>query len=426
MGRLLASIALLCVLGAGHPASAHDVHGEVIFVDVGERVVDLELEVPLFQLALARQQSIDALAAAPTEQLAGDARALVSLRDAEGAPFLPEVRRIGVVQHSGAQVMRFELRFTPPPGSPARWFELSDELVLRRVVTANVYVFLRRDLAAGAFGDSPTLLGSLHYQQRQLIVDRTSGEWSTGLAAAFRLGLDHTREGTDHLLFLLMLLVVAPLAHAGRAWSSATTLRRGLARTAGIATAFTLGHSLTLALGALGGVTLPSRLVESAIAVSILVTAIHAWRPLFAGKEAVVAAAFGLVHGLAFATALHGLGFDRPTLALALLGFNLGVEAMQLAVIALVVPSLMLLARGPAYPILRYVAASITAGASLTWLIERSLETTTPISPLLDRAAHHSAWLAVVLATMAVVSFIAGRLVADRRPAPGRVASIEL
>lgn len=131
--------------------------------------------------------------------------------------------------------------------------------------------------------------------------------WS-GFAGAFHLGVHHIAEGTDHLLFLLTLLLPAPLlALAGR-WNGHATVCRSLMQILRIVTAFTLGHSLTLGLSSFDLVRLPSRPVEVLIAVSILVSAIHAMRPLFPGREAIIAASFGLIHGLAFASVLNELG----------------------------------------------------------------------------------------------------------------------
>jgi hypothetical protein len=176
--------------------------------------------------------------------------------------------------------------------------------------------------------------------------------WS-GLGGAFRLGARHIAEGTDHLLFLLTLLLPAPLlASAGR-WSGRATIRRSLIHILGIVTAFTLGHSLTLALSGLGLVHLPSRPVEVLIAFSILVSAIHAMRPLFPGREALVAASFGLVHGLAFASALNELGVTGWYRLVSLFGFNLGIEGMQLAVVAMTLPALLIASRTETYAVFR-------------------------------------------------------------------------
>ncbi|GAA4493113.1 hypothetical protein GCM10023172_01240 [Hymenobacter ginsengisoli] len=166
-------------------------------------------------------------------------------------------------------------------------------------------------------------------------------------------------------------LLPAPLLAAGRRWGGFGGVRYGLHHLLLIVTAFTLGHSLTLLLGALGRVRLPSQPVEILIAVSILVSAANAWRPLFPGREAWVAGGFGLVHGLTFASTLAGLHLEAGPLALSLLGFNLGIELMQLFVIFLTLPWLLLLARTPAYPRVRVGGAILAALAATGWVVER-------------------------------------------------------
>src|SRR5205823_13757862 len=104
-----------------------------------------------------------------------------------------------------------------------------------------------------------------------------------------------------------------------------------------IVTAFTLAHSITVSLATLGMVRLPSRLVETAIAASVIFAALNNIRPVLAERGWIVAFCFGLVHGFGFANALAELGLGRQTLALALVGFKLGVELGQLAIVVVVV-----------------------------------------------------------------------------------------
>lgn len=219
----------------------------------------------------------------------------------------------------------------------------------------------------------------------------------SGLTAAFNLGARHIAEGADHLLFLLTLLLPAPLLFSHGRWTRRATVRRSLLRILSIVTAFTFGHSLTLALAAFGVVNLPSRLVEVLIAVSILVSAIHAVRPLFPGREALIAAFFGLVHGLAFATALSDLGFGQGYRLVSLLGFNLGIEAMQLAVVGAVLPSLLLLSRTSVYVPFRVGGALLAMLASLCWITERLLDVQTDVDLLAQGFAQRGLWIAVSL-----------------------------
>jgi hypothetical protein len=142
-----------------------------------------------------------------------------------------------------------------------------------------------------------------------------------------------------------------------------------------IVTAFTVAHSLTLSLAALGMVKLPVRLTESAIALSVALAAANNLWPLIRERGWMVAFAFGLVHGFGFATALSDLGLAKGALALPLIGFNLGVEIGQLAIVAVFLPAAFALRRTWLYqdPLLRFGSALIVVVAT-AWCAERALD----------------------------------------------------
>lgn len=249
-------------------------------------------------------------------------------------------------------------------------------------------------------------LYELDYTQAGASSDALASSWWTrfsgfrsevGFASLFRLGVRHIAEGTDHLLFLLALLLPAPLLAVGSRWNGVASMRSSLLRIMKIVTAFTVGHSLTLALAAFGLVHVPSRPIEVLIAVSILVSAIHALRPLFPGKEAGIAAFFGLIHGLAFAATLSQLGLGRWERVAGILAFNLGIETMQLTVVAAVLPSLILMSRTRAYPWLRIGGAAMAGVASVGWIAERLLGVTSSVDVVVNAAAHHAMWIAAAL-----------------------------
>jgi hypothetical protein len=218
-----------------------------------------------------------------------------------------------------------------------------------------------------------------------------------GFTSLFHLGMRHIAEGTDHLLFLLALLLPAPLFALGTRWGGSAGVRDALQRILKVVTAFTVGHSLTLALAALGVVRVPSRPIEILIAVSIFVSAVHALRPLFPGREAGIAAFFGLIHGLAFAATLGQLGLARWDRVVGILAFNLGIEAMQLIVVAAVMPSLLLLSRSRAYSVFRILGAVFAGGASLSWIAERLLHWHTSVDAIVNGIAHYAVWIAAAL-----------------------------
>ncbi len=231
------------------------------------------------------------------------------------------------------------------------------------------------------------------------------GPWPTSLqySSLFCLGMSHIREGTDHLLFLLVLLLPAPLLAVGARWSRVASVRQSLSHLVGIVTAFTLGHSLTLTLAAMNFVHVPVRPVEVLIAVSILVSALHALTPIFPGREAWIAAFFGLIHGLAFATTLERLGLSRWDRVAGILAFNLGIETMQLVVVAFILPSLLLMSRTRAYPLLRICGAALALIASVAWIGERLWRIQTPVDAVINALARKGMWAA---ASIFAVSFI--------------------
>ncbi|MEM1357405.1 MAG: HupE/UreJ family protein, partial [Bacteroidota bacterium] len=137
---------------------------------------------------------------------------------------------------------------------------------------------------------------------------------------------------------------------------------------------FTIAHSITLALAALEVVNLPSRYVESLIAFSIGLAALHNIRPIFKGKEWVIAFVFGLFHGFGFASVLGEKGLGSDFLIWSLLGFNVGVEIGQLLIICAVFPLLFLLRKTAFYSKLLLFGSILLIMIALYWTVERLFE----------------------------------------------------
>jgi len=187
-------------------------------------------------------------------------------------------------------------------------------------------------------------------------------------------GMHHIWVGYDHLLFLVSLLLPAVLTRRDGVWQPVASLRSALLGVLAVVSAFTLSHSITLTLAALGMIDLPSRLVESGIALSVLLASLNNVWPVVARRGWVLALAFGLVHGFGFASVLGDLGLPRGALALALAGFNVGVEIGQLAVVLAVVPFIYLLRRTRFYrPGVLVGGSSAIALIAGVWFIGRAL-----------------------------------------------------
>ncbi len=187
-------------------------------------------------------------------------------------------------------------------------------------------------------------------------------------------GVRHIAIGFDHILFLIALLLPAVLVRDGRRWIPVADMRTAFWSVLKIVTAFTVAHSITLSLSSLDVVRLPSRLVESLIAASVLATALDNIWPFLPRKRWLVAFAFGLIHGFGFASVLADLNLPSSSLVLSLLGFNVGVEIGQLMLVALVIPLAYLTRSSAAYPRLALQTGSVAiAAVSFGWLLERSL-----------------------------------------------------
>jgi hypothetical protein len=188
-----------------------------------------------------------------------------------------------------------------------------------------------------------------------------------------RDGMHHIWIGYDHMLFLISLLLPAVLTRRDGRWQPVASLRSALLGVLAVVTAFTVSHSITLTLAALGVVGLPSRLVESGIALSVLLASLNNIRPLVTRRGWLLAFCFGLVHGFGFASVLGDLGLPQGALALALAGFNVGVEIGQLAVVLAVVPLIYVLRTARFYrPGILIAGSSAIALVAGVWFIGRA------------------------------------------------------
>lgn len=369
--------------------SAHPMPNTLIALIVGPGRLVFDLKIPLLDVETALSQSADStvkgFGTLPMFAVLDKYFSKhVHLKGMDGTSWPLQLASIDTLEAADPFVGNFPalhaILHATPPDTDIRQFFLYYDAILHQIITHQAILSIRQDWDNGihiAEGDTTARILSV------IQVDHSTGEilpvavklekgsiW-TGFFAMFRLGMKHIAEGYDHLLFLLVLLLPAPLLADKRRWGGFGGWRYSAFRILKIVTAFTIGHSLTLIAAALGWFRLPEQPVEVVIALSILASAVHAFRPIFAGREAWVAGGFGLVHGLAFASILSNLNLDTSRLTLSILGFNLGIEAMQLTVVAVALPILMLLGRTRLYPFYRVGGAIAAAILAIFWVTER-------------------------------------------------------
>jgi hypothetical protein len=411
-------ILVLCLISP--KVIAHQTPSTIVLLDVSPKTVSVELQLPLGELELAFGHEITknptTLIARFGPQLKEYLLAHIHPMTAENQPWQVEVTNmnVGKSEHTATGPYReitVHLVLIPPVGESTRKFIFDYDVIMHQLVTHSALVSIRSDWELGKTNKVPSEVGVIRVDTGTTLIYpleinlEKGGNWWTGFKGMLSLGMEHIKEGTDHLLFLLVLLLPATLTIKGKRWGDFGGIRYSIFRLLQIVTAFTIGHSITLLIGALGWIHLPTQPVEVLIAISILISAVHAVYPIFPRKEIYVASGFGLVHGLAFATVLSNLNLDGSTMVLSVLGFNIGIEMMQLFVIICVVPWIILLSQTSFYKWIRLVWAILAGLVALAWIIERITGKPNSITTLIQKLAVHGHWVILILAIFATVIF---------------------
>ncbi|MFD2328563.1 HupE/UreJ family protein [Cohnella sp. GCM10020058] len=183
-----------------------------------------------------------------------------------------------------------------------------------------------------------------------------TGSVTSGWFSFFKLGMNHILGGYDHLLFLFSLIIA----------------RQTFKQYAAMITAFTVAHSITLTLTVLGWISVPGSIVEPLIALSICYVAVDNMLRANVRYRWVLTFLFGLVHGMGFADILVEMNLPRASLGVDLASFNIGIEAVQLGLIAVCLPLLYALHRYRHEKRIVYAASSLALLLGGIWLFERT------------------------------------------------------
>jgi hypothetical protein len=188
-----------------------------------------------------------------------------------------------------------------------------------------------------------------------------------------RHGIWHIWIGYDHILFLLALLLPAVLSVCNGVWTGQARFGRVVQDVVAVVTSFTIAHSITLTLAALGLVRVPAIWIESAIAISVMLAALNNIVPLVERRRWALGFAFGLIHGFGFASVLGELGLPQDARLFALVAFNLGVEVGQLAIVGIALPLAFALRHTTLYRSgVRIAGSAGVAALAAIWFFQRS------------------------------------------------------
>jgi HupE / UreJ protein len=403
---------------------AHQTPTTNIFLNVSPNKVAVELQLPIQELELAFGNNIsknpENILILYEKQLKEYILAHTHTYVFEENPWTIEIKSmdlkksIDAINNIPIWELIVQLNLTPTKNESTRNFFFDYDAILHQVVNHVAYVSIKSDWENGLFNETATEIGTISRDMATnnilpFKISLKSGNKWNGFKSMFSIGMQHIKEGTDHLLFIITLLLPACLLTFKRKWGSFGGTKYSLIRLTKIVTAFTIGHSITILIGAFGILKIPIQLIEITIAISILFSAIHAIKPIFYGKEIYFAIGFGLIHGLAFSQTLTTLNLNSTNLVISILGFNLGIEAMQLFIIAIIIPWFILLAQTNYFKFVRIPFAILVAIAALGWILQRIKNQNNFITDTVDKGIQFSSWIIAGLAIMSITLFIVSR-----------------
>ncbi|MFY0668829.1 MAG: HupE/UreJ family protein [Alteromonas stellipolaris] len=211
----------------------------------------------------------------------------------------------------------------------------------------------------------------LDFDNRSVTYDAVTTSLTALFISLVYEGVWHIFIGIDHILFLVATLLTVNLVREQKQWQKEPSASRVIKHTVILVSAFTLAHSITLTATALNFIALDSRLVELGIAISVLLTALNNIYPLIV-RLGIITFAFGLLHGMGFASVFADLNAQSNNLVLSVAAFNIGVEVGQLAIVAVLLPLLLWLRHYTFYAkTLMPLLSSVIAIIAINWTIQR-------------------------------------------------------
>lgn len=383
--RLLAALLVICMGSAG-TAKAHPMQETQVLVRVEPDRWHLRLVMPSVELVYALIQE-GKIAAPPPGfiRYPAPSKALVSNYLASHlAAASPDGTHWRILQQrliapdnaleDGAPEKDWiaEIDLVAPDHRQHGAMRLTYGIITREVFNHIAIFSLEKDWGAGVLPQSPVLLGRVHRGEHTLMIAPGEGQgWKSWLQMV-NLGVWHILEGMDHQAFLMTVLLTVGLVAHRRRWEKAEGRRHVLSDTLWRVSAFTIGHSISLLFTSLGWLPAGGQAIEVLIALSVAISAVHAIVPIYPGRESAFAAFFGLIHGMAFATAIRDMNLPTGQIIAATFGFNIGIELAQLALVALILPFLIVVRKTPSgEPAIRIPAALGALILALFWIAQR-------------------------------------------------------
>lgn len=382
--RFCCFVCMLVSLAIPLELRAHEPGQSYTFLTVNDRQIEGRFEITIADLNQALNIGLSTAGTLTLDQVEPFRDMLLEYYGARvvmehnGIPVTLIWEKIDVTETRFAQYLRLHFSLPEFEQSPES-LDVTYRVLFDQNAEHRAFLVVENNWKTGTFNEEVNILLVFSPDRTRATLDLSDGTTARGFSEMVKLGTHHIWEGIDHVLFLIALLLPSVLRREQGKWQATPDFRTALFQVIKIVTVFTVAHTITLSTAALGAVSLPSRLVESIIAISIAIAALDVLFPVFRGRIWWVVFAFGLFHGFGFASVLGELEIPSNYMLHSLLGFNLGVELGQVVIVTMAFPVLYLLRN-----VWVYREVAIRAGAtvlivvSLYWFIERGFEVDLP------------------------------------------------
>ncbi|MEZ5226969.1 MAG: HupE/UreJ family protein [Acidimicrobiales bacterium] len=347
--RLVALVAAIAVVILGTPATsgAHSANEPLVYLDFTDIAVGGRVEFPTPMIEEYLGIPLEGKGQALIPQLEADLPRLQAFADehldiiVDGQAMPLTWTGLDILFEEGIDTdLNFvDLGFTVEglDGEIPRTFDVRFDPFFDETDDSTALLLIGNDIQGGIFENGEEWLIDFDDDNRVRSVDLGDASQWNNFSSSVTLGIDHIKTGPDHILFILVLLLAPSVLVFRNGELSWRLVRLVALADSKIVTMFTVAHTITFSLAGLGILPLPpSKLVESIIAISIALAALHNLKPIAPNKEWAIAFGFGLFHGMGFATLVEGLDVSRKTQLVSLLGRNIGIEIGQTAVVLLV------------------------------------------------------------------------------------------
>lgn len=356
-------IALLYVCSAWQKLEAQEIGNSYINLEFREFDVRAEAILPVADLEFAYGKKIDV-------DLPSYISAHIHVKSEDGVAWHIEVEKPLLKKLGASGNVNVNMTFRPPSNYSTRRFMLFSSILNHKILNHRTYVIVKSDWDSGTSPNNPEGIGVIYSSSNDLNVFRDEQNIWKGIVGMFQAGLIHVRQGFDHIVFIVILILPMPFLYTRTRRDKFGELKNSGWHLFNLAAVFSVGHTAALLCGCVGWFRWPIGVMEILIAVIIIISAIHVFWPIVAGKEWILPLAFSVIHGLAYSSIISDSGLSAGRLVLSIIGFNLGVLVMQMLIMVFFAPWFFIAAESSLYRIVKYTVALVGIFLSLFWIYE--------------------------------------------------------